>query len=91
MLVKILAIYLVMINLVGIFVMWSDKCRAKRSAWRIQEKTLFLVALLGGALGTTLGMHWFRHKTQHWYFRLGFPLILIAEAALLVWLLGFVM
>lgn len=91
MLVQILAIYLVIINLVGIFVMWSDKRKAKKGAWRIKERTLFLVALLGGALGTTLGMHWFRHKTQHWYFKYGFPLILIAEAALLVWLIGFVL
>lgn len=91
MLVQILAIYLVIINLVGIFVMWSDKQKAKRGAWRIKERTLFLVALLGGALGTTLGMRWFRHKTQHWYFKYGFPLILIAEAALLVWLIGFVL
>ena len=91
MLVKVLLVYLAIINLVGIFVMWSDKRKAKKGAWRIKEKTLVLVALLGGALGTTLGMYWFRHKTQHWYFKYGFPLILIAEAALLVWLFGFVL
>ena len=87
----ILAVYLVVINLAGIFVMWSDKRKAKKGAWRIKEKTLFLVALLGGALGTTLGMYWFRHKTQHWYFKYGFPLILIAEIVLFVWLFGFVL
>ncbi len=82
----ILGIYLIIINLAGIFVMWSDKQKAKKGAWRIKEKTLFLVALLGGALGTTCGMYWFRHKTQHWYFKYGFPLILILQAALVVWL-----
>lgn len=91
MLYKIVAIYLIIINLVGIFVMWSDKRKAKKGAWRIKESTLFLVAFLGGALGTTLGMHWFRHKTQHWYFKYGFPVILILETALLVWVLFFLL
>ena len=85
MLYTIVAIYLVIINLIGIFVMWSDKRKAKKGAWRIKERTLFLVALLGGCLGTTIGMYWFRHKTKHWYFKYGFPLILIAEVALVVW------
>lgn len=82
---EILAIYLFAINLVGVFVMWSDKRKAKKDKWRIPEKTLFLVALLGGCLGTTLGMYWFRHKTKHWYFKFGMPAILIVEAALLVY------
>ena len=82
---EILAIYLFAINLVGVFVMWSDKRKAKKDKWRIPEKTLFLVALLGGCLGTTLGMYWFRHKTKHWYFKFGMPAILIIEAALLVY------
>ena len=91
MLYTIVAAYLVIINLLGIFVMWSDKRKAKKGAWRIKESTLFLVALLGGALGTTLGMYWFRHKTKHWYFKFGFPLILVAETALVVWVLFFLL
>lgn len=87
MLYTIVTIYLVIINLLGIFVMWSDKRKAKKGAWRIKESTLFAVALLGGAMGTTLGMHLFRHKTKHWYFKYGFPLILIVETALAVWVL----
>ena len=79
MLYTIVSVYLVIINLVGIFVMWADKRKAKKGAWRIKEKTLFLVAFLGGSLGTTLGMYWFRHKTKHWYFKYGFPAILIAK------------
>ncbi len=69
--------------------MWSDKRKAIKGAWRIKESTLFAVALLGGALGTTCGMYWFRHKTKHWYFKVGFPVILIAEVVLLVWLFVF--
>ena len=53
--------------------MWSDKRRARKRNYRISEKTLFLTAALGGAAGGAVGMRTFRHKTKHWYFRLGFP------------------
>ena len=75
-------IYLLIINLIGFFSMFLDKQKAKRGKWRIPEKTLFLFALIGGSLGTTLGMHAFRHKTKHWYFKFGMPLILIIQLVL---------
>ncbi len=66
-----------------------DKSKAKRRAWRIPEKTIFAAALLGGGPGVWLGMYWFRHKTRHWYFVVGIPLITLAEYGLLAWrLLG---
>ena len=67
------AAYLVLINAVGFVLMGVDKKRAIRGAWRISEATLFLTAFLGGALGCTLGMRHFRHKTKHWYFKYGMP------------------
>jgi len=76
--------YIGIINLVGFAIMGIDKSKAKRNAWRIPEATLFLVALLGGGIGSTLGMHFFRHKTKHWYFRLGLPAIAILEYAALL-------
>lgn len=79
---KYLLIYLAIINLIGFFAMLLDKQKAKRNKWRIPEKTLFLFALLGGSLGTTLGMHIFHHKTKHWYFRFGMPLILLLQVGL---------
>ena len=82
---KWLWIYLLVINLAGLYMMWEDKQKAKKDKWRIPEKTLFLVAVLGGCLGTTLGMHLFRHKTKHWYFKWGMPAILVLETALLVY------
>lgn len=85
---EILVIYLAIINLVGLYVMWSDKRKAKKNKWRIPEKVLFGVALLGGALGTTIGMHWFRHKTQHWYFKFGMPAILLVWSVAFIWLLS---
>ena len=71
--------YLVMVNAVGIAVMGLDKKKAIRNEWRIPEKTLFLVSLLGGSIGTWLGMYLFHHKTKHWYFVVGMPLILIIQ------------
>lgn len=62
--------------------MFFDKQKAIHNQWRIPEKTLFLLALVGGSLGTTLGMHICRHKTKHWYFRFGMPLILIVQLVL---------
>ena len=87
MLMKYLLIYLLLINLTGFFAMFLDKQKAKKGKWRIPEKTLFLFAFLGGSLGTTLGMHSFHHKTKHWYFKFGMPLILILQIAGALYLL----
>ncbi len=83
---KLFIAYIVIVNIVGFVLMGVDKKRAIRGAWRIPEASLFGVALLGGALGCTLGMRHFRHKTKHWYFKYGMPLIFIAECVLLFWL-----
>ena len=78
--------YLVVINLIALLMMWSDKRRAKRDgARRISEKALFLSAILGGSVGAILGMRLFRHKTKHWYFVWGMPAILLLQLALAVW------
>ncbi len=77
--------YLAAVNLVTFTVYGVDKAKARRGAWRVPEKTLFLLPLLGGSLGALLGMLTFRHKTKHWYFVWGIPLILLAQMALAVW------
>ena len=59
--------------------MGIDKALAKRGAWRVPEKTLFLLALLGGAMGGIIGMYFFRHKTRHLKFTLGIPAILALQ------------
>ena len=82
---KYILIYLLFINLFGFFFMFLDKQKAKRGKWRIPEKTLFLLAIIGGSLGTTLGMHTFRHKTKHWYFKFGMPFILIVQMILIIY------
>lgn len=81
-----IAIYLLIINLAGFLFMMIDKQKAKKDKWRIPERTLFLFAILGGSIGSILGMRIFRHKTKHWYFVVGMPLILVLQIALICYL-----
>ena len=83
----VLLVWLAVINLLTFIVYGADKRRARRGKWRVPEKTLFLLPLLGGSIGALLGMRVFRHKTKHWYFVWGVPAILLAQLALAVWLL----
>ena len=80
-LVYIIIIYLILINITGFAVMGLDKWKARKQAWRISEKTLFLISILGGSIGSIAGMYTFHHKTKHWYFVIGMPLILIVQVA----------
>ena len=84
---SLLAVWLLLANLTAFCLMGADKRRAKRDAWRIPERTLFLAALLGGSAGAVLGMRVFHHKTRHWYFVWGMPAILVLHVVLgfLVW------
>ncbi len=83
MIYQILCIYLLAVNLLLFALMGIDKWKAKRGAWRIPEKTLFLTAALGGSVGGILGMKVFRHKTRHNSFKYGLPAILIAQLAVI--------
>ena len=78
------AVILLITNLISFLLMFIDKRRAEKNAWRIPEKTLFLAAGCFGALGGTIGMHVFHHKTKHWYFRWFFPIMLVVQAAVLI-------
>ena len=82
---KNILIYFICINLIGFFVMWLDKRKAKKGAWRVPEKTLFIITGLGGGIGTIAGMYVFRHKTQKIQFVVGFPLITILEIITVIW------
>ena len=82
-----ISIYLVVINILTFFIMWWDKHEAKLGDWRVSEKFLFCLVLLGGGIGGIAGMYVFRHKTQKWYFKYGFPIILIIEILILYFLI----
>ena len=77
-----LAVIAVM-NLVSFALMGVDKLRARRGAWRKSEKALFLTTACFGGLGGVLGMRVFHHKTQHWYFKVFFPVLLVVQIVLL--------
>ena len=72
-----LFIYLILINVLGFIIFYIDKRRARNKEWRVTESFLFGVAILGGALGSTLGMKTFHHKTKKKRFTIGLPLIFI--------------
>ncbi len=80
-----IAAALAVLNLISFGLMAYDKRCAKAGKWRVPEKVLFLATACFGGLGGVLGMQLCRHKTQHWYFRVFFPLLLAVQIALLVW------
>lgn len=84
---KIIFLYLIVINICGFLIMFIDKSRAVHKEWRIPEKTLMFVSLIGGSIGMFAGMHIFRHKTKHIKFTLGVPFIFIIEYITAVYLI----
>lgn len=82
---KNILLYLVMINIIGFFMMWSDKRKAKKGKWRIPEQTLFIVTAIGGGIGTIAGMYTFRHKTQKLKFTIGLPALVILEILIIIY------
>lgn len=74
-------------SLIDFALMGVDKTRATKNAWRIPEKTLWLFALLGGAIGGYIGMQTFRHKTRHNIFRFGMPALIVFQILVVFWLL----
>ena len=71
--------YLVAINIIAFITAGLDKSFARNKKRRISEKTLFLLAIVGGSVGLYAAMLLFRHKTKHWYFSLGVPLLIILQ------------
>lgn len=76
---KNIIIYFILINIIGFLAMYIDKQKAKKGKWRIPEKTIFIITVLGGGIGTISGMYAFRHKTQKLHFTIGLPTITILE------------
>lgn len=81
-----LAYYLAAVNILLCALMGTDKLLAKLQKRRIPEKALFALAVLGGALGGTVGMYSFHHKTLHKSFAIGFPLLTIVQIAAVAYL-----
>ncbi|MCR5716134.1 MAG: DUF1294 domain-containing protein [Lachnospiraceae bacterium] len=84
--VQVILIYLACVNIAGFAAMGIDKWKARKRVWRIPEATLFTIALVGGSIGSILGMQLFRHKTKHMSFVIGMPVILVLQIALVLFL-----
>ena len=84
---KLLLVYLLIINAAAFALMLADKWKAKKNRWRIPEATLMGVAALGGSIGALAGMYLVRHKTQHPKFTLGIPAILAVQMVIATWIL----
>ena len=79
--------YILILNLIGFIIMFIDKRKAIHRKWRISENTLIFISILGGSVGMLLGMHCFRHKTNHKKFTLGVPAILIIQLGIIIFLI----
>ncbi|MBN1053039.1 DUF1294 domain-containing protein [Clostridium botulinum] len=88
--IKIVLIYLLFINFIGFCIMLVDKNRAIHKEWRVPEKTLIGVSIIGGSIGMLLGMFTFRHKTKHLKFLLGIPVIIIIQFYIVIYLCNYV-
>lgn len=80
--ILVLIAYFVLVNITGFLLMGIDKWKARKQAFRIPEATLFTIAVIGGSIGSILGMFTFHHKTRHWYFLYGMPAILLLQIGL---------
>jgi len=77
-------LYIAAVNVISFIVMGVDKRRAVKRAFRVPESTLFVLAIIGGSIGSIAGMHLFHHKTRHWYFLYGMPVILALQILLVL-------
>jgi len=80
-------IYAAVMSLITFAAFGIDKYKARTGRWRIRERTLFLLALLGGGVGAFLGMKVFHHKTLHKKFVIGIPIIMLTQLIFLGWLI----
>jgi uncharacterized membrane protein YsdA (DUF1294 family) len=84
---KVLYIYLIVINVIAFGVMGVDKYKAQRHKWRISESSIFIIGLAGGGVGVLIGMGVFHHKTKHLKFTIGIPVVVVLNIASLIYIL----
>jgi len=80
--------YFIVVNVLGLLMMRSDKRKAQLRQHRISEKNLWIMAWVGGAPGMTIAMHMVRHKTKHFSFKYGLPVLAVIDVAIYIYLLG---
>lgn len=88
---KFILAYLIIINIFAIYIMYSDKRKAKKGYWRVPEEKLFIIAFLFGSVGILIGMKLFHHKTRHSKFVYGIPAILAVQVFLVYKLIQYLL
>ena len=83
---EIIGWYLVVVNVLSLLLFGWDKLCARKDRWRVPELRLMLLALIGGSIGALLAMKVFRHKTMHFKFKYGIPLILLLQIVSIIYL-----
>lgn len=78
-------LYIMGMSIFSMLLMYIDKTRARKNQYRISERTLWLFAVIGGAIGATIGMNMFRHKTKHTAFKIGLPILSVIQIVLIVY------
>lgn len=86
--VKNIIIYMLIVNLLAFIIMFIDKRKAIKNEWRISEKFLIIIAIIGGSVGELIGMYVFHHKTKKLKFSIGVPVIIIAQIILIIYILS---
>lgn len=81
--------FLGLVNFVGFLIMGYDKFKAQSRGWRVPEKSIFMISLVGGAIGVFLGMKVFRHKTRNYSFNIGIPLLIALNAGIIYYIVFF--
>lgn len=89
--IKLFLGFLALMSVIGFIMMGIDKRRAIKKAWRISERTLILIAFLGGGIGSFIGMFTFHHKTKHANFIVLLPLSAIIYLAIMIKLIPFIL
>lgn len=84
--ISVLLPYIIGVNIVAFILMGVDKRKARNHLWRIPERTFWSLAIIGGAIGSFVGMKVFHHKTRHHSFVVGMPLIIIVHFFLFLYL-----
>lgn len=82
---KMLLVYMLVMNIFGLWMMYMDKEKAKKGKYRIPEERLWQIAIAGGAIGGTVGMKVFNHKTKHIKFKYGFPFLSLIYIGIVVY------
>ena len=76
---NIVLLYLLIVNIVAFLLYGVDKLKAKKGKWRVRERLLLGMAVVGGSLGALLGVKVWHHKTMHKKFRFGMPVIVVIQ------------